>query len=164
MSTVTIPLSTPIAQRLALLERKALEGSRSRSVIELARSLCDRGMMYPAYWWLRPLVSVQSLPVLGDPPGVDVYRDAVETLARGGDCANKSALLAALYIAARGRCERAPVRIVWEHCGSECPFDHVRVDLYVNGAQWLLDPLSPVSPGARAVSWPAREVIAGRWL
>lgn len=165
MATVQIPLTTPVARRLSLLETKALEGSRVRSVVELSRDLCRAGGLYPSWWWLRALVSVQSLPVLPDPAGVDVYRDAVVTLAQGGDCANKAALFAAILIAGRSFCSpRVPVRIVWEHCGSSCAFDHVRVDAWVDGAQWLLDPLSPVSPGARAVSWPAREVIAGRWL
>lgn len=165
MATVQIPLTTPVARRLALLETKALEGARARAVVELARALCTSGGLYPSWWWLRALVSVQSLPVIPDPAGVDVYRDANETLARGGDCANKAALLAALLIAGRAYCSpRVPVRIVWEHCGPMCAFDHVRVDAFIEGAQWLLDPLSPVSPGVRAMPWVAREVIPGRWL
>lgn len=135
-----------------------------RPVIELARSLCAVGMLHPSWWWLRPLVSVQSLPVLGDRPGVDEYRDAVTTLAQGGDCANKSALLLALYLAARPYCGPTTARLVWEHCGTSCPFDHVRIDLRVQGQTWLLDGLRPVSPGARAVSWSVVQSWPGRWL
>lgn len=173
MAVITVPLSTPVARRLALLEGIALEGSRTRPVVELARSLCAQAQASgaPAWWWLRPLVAVQGLPIVGDRPGVDEYRDVLTTLSRGGDCANKAALLVALYLAARPFCgegnnarvfERA--RIVWEHCGTSCAFDHVRVDLRVNGETWLLDALQPVSPGARAVSWPVRNTWPGRWL
>ena len=166
MAVVTVPLSTPVSRRLAILEAIALEGSRARPVVELARALCaqSRASGAPAWWWLRPLVAVQSLPVVGDRPGVDEYRDVVTTLAQGGDCANKAALLQALYLASRPLCGAIVSRIVWEHCGTSCPFDHVRLDARVNGETWLLDALRPVSPGARAVSWSVRESWPGRWL
>lgn len=170
MSAVTIPLSTPLSQRLALIERKALEGARAASVVNLARSLCaqSRLNLSAGYSFLRPLFAVQALPVVDDPPGVDVYRDATETLARGGDCVNKSILLASLLIASRSFCAPNRVRIVWEHCGTACAFDHARLDYVdsdrVSGQVWLLDALRPVSPGERAVSWRAREVWPGRWL
>lgn len=164
MAAVSVPLSTPVRQRLAMLEAYALAGSRAPSIVALARELC-RGQSGNPWWWLRAFAAVQSLPVRTDPPTVDVYTDAVQTLAQGGDCANKTALLAALYIAGRPYCGRNSVALVWEHCGSECAYDHVRAELYVDGVRWLLDPLRPgVSPGARSVPWVAREVIAGRWL
>lgn len=164
MATVRIPLTTPLRQRVALLEAKALEGARARSVIELARALCQ-GQSANPWWWLRPLVAVQALPVVGDPPGVDEYRDAVATLAQGGDCANKSALLAALYLAARPFCGRSLVAIAWEHCGPTCAFDHVRVALRVGDRSWMVDPLFPnLLPGDRAVTWAPREIVMGRWL
>lgn len=171
MSTVRIPLTTPVATRLALLERRALEGARASSVVNLARTLCTQARASSAgaaWWWIRPLVAVQALPIVGDPPGVDVYTDALYTLANGGDCANKTALLAALYIAARPYCGANRVRIVWEHCGDGCAFDHVRLDFVpgssVSGERWVLDALSPVSPGARAVSWRPVESWPGGWL
>lgn len=166
MAVVTVPLSTPVSRRLAILEGIALEGARARPVVELARALCTqaRASSSAAWWWLRPLVAVQGLPVVADRPGVDEYRDALTTLAQGGDCANKSALLLALYIASRPYCGPVVGRLVWEHCGTSCPFDHVRLDVRVNGETWLLDALRSVSPGARAVSWPVRESWPGRWL
>ena len=164
MATVRIPLTTPLRQRLALIEAKALEGARARSVIALARALCEQGGRGP-WWWLRPLVAVQALPIVGDAAGVDEYRDAVETLARGGDCANKTALLAALYIAARPFCGRSSVSVAWEHCGRDCAFDHVRLGLRVDDRSWMLDALSPgLLPGDRAVSWAPQEIVLGRWL
>lgn len=161
---ITIPLTTPLPRRVALLEAIALEGARAPVVQRLARELCDRAMMFPRWWWLRPLVAVQSLPVVPDPPGVDVYRTAVETLAEGGDCASKSALLVALYIASRPRCQSVAPRIVWEHCGRECAYDHVVVELTMDGERWLVDPLRPLSPNMRAVPWQPRERIMGRVL
>lgn len=166
MAVVTVPLSTPVSRRLAILEGIALEGSRARPVVELARALCaqSRASGAPAWWWLRPLVAVQGLPVVSDRPGVDEYRDVLTTLAQGGDCANKAALLQALFIASRPLCGPIVSRLVWEHCGTSCPFDHVRLDARVNGETWLLDALRPVSPGARAVSWSVRDSWPGRWL
>jgi hypothetical protein len=163
---VTIPLTTPLARRVAILESLALEGARSPSVERLARSLCEsaRASAYPAWWWLRPLVAVQGLPIVPDPPGVDVYRTALETLAQGGDCASKSALLVALYLAARPYCGSVAPRIVWEHCGRECAFDHVVVELVIDGVPWLVDPLRQLSPNTRAVPWTARERLRGRVL
>lgn len=166
-----MPLSSPLSVRFGWIDRKALEGSRTLPVQNLARSLCSQARLNlgAGYWFLRPLFAVQALPVLDDPPGVDVYRDAVETLARGGDCVNKSILLASLLIAGRAFCGPNRLRVVWEHCGNDCRFDHARLDFVdsvgVSGAPvWVLDGLSPVMPGARAVSWTPREVWPGRWL
>lgn len=165
MAARTISLTTPVNQRLAQLEAIALEGARAPSVMAMGRDLCARATV-PGWSWLLPLVAVQSLPIRPDPVGVDVYRDAVETLATGGDCANKCALLGAIYTAQRAtRCERVLWRLLWEHCGSSCAYDHVRLELRVGGQTWQVDPLqSGVLPGDRAVSWTPRQVIAGRWL
>lgn len=170
MASVVLALSSPLSQRLATLERLALAGSRAPRVVALSRALCNQARLNLAggYSFFRPLFAVQALPVVNDPPGVDVYRDAVETLAMGGDCANKSILLASLLIAGRPFCGPNLLRFVWEHCGSTCAADHVRLD-YHDGArltspEWVLDALSPVSPGARSVSWAPREVWPGRWL
>lgn len=146
-----------------MLERLALEGARDPRVIELARALC-RESSYPAWWWLRPMVVVQGLPIVADPPGIDVYQTALETIAHGGDCASKSVLLVALYIAARPYRGSVAPRIVWEHCGRSCPFDHVVVELTVNGARWLVDPLRPLSPNYRAVPWQPVSRVVGRVL
>ena len=154
---LVLPLSVPVPDRLALLRGLALEGARDSAVREVAR--VELG---GAPWWARLLRRVQGLPGRRDPVDRDVYLPAAEVLRVGGDCADRCALLCALFVAARSwssaaRSDRCALR--WDHCGplsARCAYDHVRVRLYRPGRPVVeLDALGG-GPGDRVVPWAAR--------
>lgn len=154
---LVVPLSLPVPDRLALLRGLALDGARDPAVRSAAR--VELG---GAPWWARPLRRVQGLPARWDPIDRDIYLPPGRVLAVGGDCADRCALLCALFVAARewsSAARECRCALRWDHCGplGECRYDHVRVRLYRPGRAVIeLDALGG-GPGERAVPWPARR-------
>lgn len=135
-----------VEYRLSVLNILAVQGSHAglvvNTVVDLARGASARQAVSNC------LSFCQGLPVVYDPPGVDIYKDAVTTIAQGGDCADKSALLAAMLLVLREHFGYPfAVNIVWETHPNDAQ-DHVLVALSVSGAPAL--PLEPLKPGAQS--------------
>lgn len=97
-------------ERIALAAEFARDGARlpvvaavAGACVRAARRRAEPRAGYPlALAYLDAVVSaVQSLPYRPDPPGRDVLRDAAETLAEGGDCEDKAALVVSLVVCGR---------------------------------------------------------------
>lgn len=109
-------------ERLATAMRTAEAASRAPGVVALAGA-CGRAARRRAVAGVYALdlayldacmEAVQSLPTIPDAPGVDGLREPEETIRDGGDCEDKSALLAALVLCGRELLARAvAVGLVW---------------------------------------------------
>lgn len=76
------------------------------------------------------LASIQALPYVPDPPGVERLQTSAETAREGGDCEDKAALFAVL-----ARAAGLPAEVIWFSQPSLAK-DHVTARVRVDGA-WL---------------------------
>ena len=150
--SVAIALTVPLEQRFEIMRALVWQGADERIVAEWAQDLVEG--VQPRDWVEQLTLAVQRLPITIDPPTRDVYQSALETLAKGGDCASKSILLAAALISVFRRAGiYLSVAIVWEHSGGA--FDHVRlaVSTPFTPHVWTLVDSIGKGLGVRGVSW-----------
>lgn len=84
---------------------------------------------------------VQSLPYQSDTAGSDLVCDPADVFARGGDCEDRAALLAALLYASG-----YAVQLVWQ-ADEAAPEDHVTVKVRLRDGSWAW--ADPTVPGAQ---------------
>jgi hypothetical protein len=80
------------------------------------------------------LRAVQSLPVVADPPGREVFQPVAATLQIGGDCEDHSAALVTVL-----ELNGIPTRLVWMTLEPEFPLNHISAQISLDGGitwQW----------------------------
>lgn len=157
-----IPDTTPVEERLRILDAIANEGAAESVIQRLAGKLAPACVGSGALAWepnapapigappscreryaAALLRAVQTLPYRLDPKG-EWFQSARYTLAWGGDCEDLASLLVALCRAAG-----LEARIVWMDETGE--YNHVSTQIYVGGRwQWA----ESIIPGASLGEFP----------
>lgn len=131
---VRVPDSTPVCDRVGLLNGIADAGTRYGSAVSLAWRMADAVGHVPSERRAEVLAdlglrAVQSLPYVPDPEGQEWVQGVDYTFAHGGDCKDLSAALAAVYRTLGLRAE------VYWITQTGRPLNHVTVRVFLGG-QW----------------------------
>jgi len=143
---VCVPGTTPVCDRIELLQDYAVRGSVSPIIMALARKIQDdlrRTVMTGVnsrrgdwYQWLlaqAALDEVHKLPYVPDPPTEDCYRDVELTARQGAECKGLNVFYVALLLRLGVRAE-----VVWiDQPGM--PLNHVTSRVWLDNQQIWAD-------------------------
>lgn len=136
-----VPLSTPPAERLALLRDLVHDAVRDPAFWDVAALAAGRVTRAEPVRLARELLTfAQAFPYVPDPRGTEQFQPVMYTVMHGGDCEDHATLLAALF-----SFYDLPAQLVWiDQLDSELNHVSTRVQL---GGTWYW--AEPSVPGAR---------------
>ncbi len=136
---VCVHNTTPVCERIDLLQEFAVRGSTAPVIRELAykvdafvRPIAERATRRQGDWypWLlaqQALHEVHKLPYVADPPEQDCYRNVELTYRQGGECKALNVFLVALLLRLGVRAE-----VVWIDQPGR-PLNHVASLAWLDG-------------------------------